>query len=766
MKVKFTVLIIVLSVLICFGNFAYAQAIEEIAVKGNSRIGADKILEQVYNTAGQALDSEILRGDIRRIYELGYFDDVKADYDEASKRLTYIVKEKPVIVEVMFDGNKEKEDKDLRGEISTKAFSYLDRRTVLADLDALEKYYSSKGFFLAEIGYELELIRDGEVRLRYKIVESKKVLLRRINIIGNKLFSDEELKNVMLTKEGNWLSFLTDAGVFRDEQFEQDRAILGQFYGKSGYIKVKISEPRITLSADKKHLFVAFNIEEGDQYSIGTVDVSGDILTNKEEILELIKIKEGEIADSVQIRQDVESITDYYGDFGYFYVNVLPRTRDFPDRKVVDIDFAIDKGEEVYIERIEISGNSSTRDKVIRRELQINEGELYNRRKVRLSQFNLNRTSYFESVRISTPRGSSSDKIILRIDVVEQSTGSFSLGAGFNSLESFQFIGQVQKRNLFGLGYDIALQARLGGRTQNFSLRYVDPFFLDTKIGFNFTAFSTERQFVNFTQASGGGSIGLTFLLRQKDKQRLTLGVNYNFAAERIKDIRQSISNLFADGITSSATLSLTHDTRNRVFQPSEGVLIRGSTEVADGEFTGDNAFAKFVFDSSVFFPIIPERSWFLPGSILQFHLNVSYLNGLGSRTPLFERFFPGGILSIRGFGLRTLGPQIEIAEDASPSALTTDDFPIGGNKQLIFNVEYVFPLLRKAGINGVVFFDMGNAFAEDQLINVADLRQATGFGIRWFSPLGPLRFEWGFPLDKKEEESPLVFDFTIGSLF
>ena len=744
---------------------AQSKQVKSVDVQGQRRLTKESILKSVVSRPG-VLDSDTVSQDIKQIFDLGYFEDVKALYDADRKALIYEVLEKPTIVEVSFSGNEEKESDDLKEEVSTKPFTFLDYATLKTDVRSLEEFYAGEGYFLAQPSYKVEELKPGEVRVTYEISEGREVLIRRVHITGNKVFSDAELKDVMRTKEGNWLSFLSDAGTYRKELFAQDRAILSQFYGQKGYIRVRVGDPEVTLSADRSALFLSFDIDEGEVYTIGSVNVSGELLEEAQYYRDLLTIETGGVADTIKVRQDVDKVAQDFGNEGYLYANVIPRTKIDPETRVVDFDFHVQKGQKVYIERIDILGNLSTRDKVIRRELMIDEGDLYHGENIRLSKFNLDRTGYFEQVRITTPRGSSDQQVVLKIEVVERSTGAFSIGAGFNSIESFQFIGQVQKRNLFGLGYDIALQARLGGRTQNFSLRYVDPYFLDSLIGFNFSAFSTERQFINFRQGSTGGSVGLTFPIRRRGRERINFGINYNISNERIEDIRQSIENIFDDGLTSSTTLSLSRDTRNRAFEASEGSFIRGSAEFADGEITGDNTFGKFILDSSIFFPVIPPTSWFIPGSVLQFHLNVGYITGFGDDIPLFERFFPGGILTLRGFELRSLGPEVQIATESGPTGQSTEDFPIGGNKQVIFNTEFVFPMVSAAGIKGVVFFDVGNAFGEGDPIDPTNLREAAGFGIRWFSPIGPLRFEWGFPLDKQDDENGVVFDFTIGSLF
>ncbi len=760
-----------LCVLLTFVSFTTEASadseIKDIKIEGNLKIEADAIISMISTIKGQSLDKERISSDIKSIFESGYFEDVIADYDKKTGTLTYKVAEKLTIRKLIIKGNKKIDREDILKEISTKEYGYLNIKKVKDDIKKLMKLYDSKGYFLADINHEVKDLSKGEVELILKIDESKKVLIKRINFLGNKVYTDAELKKVMITKEGGFFSIFTDRGTFKDEVFEHDRDVLQQYYGKKGYINAKISEPKLYISKDMKKLYLNISVEEGDQYYTGKISLDGDLIRPSEELMEIIKIKGSEIADSTKIRTDVQNLSTLYADEGYAYANVIPRPVQKKGENVVDIVFDIQKGNKVYIERINIKGNTDSRDKVIRRELAIKEGELYSFTKIKESRENLERLGYFEEVRISTPVGSSEDKMNINIEISEKSTGAFQVGAGFNSLENFQFIAQLQKRNLFGYGWDVALQANLGGRTRRFNLYWVDYWFLDSPVGFRLNAYNEDWRFIDFSLNRKGGSTTFDFSLFKKGFLRYTFSTKYGIEVLGYSNLQETVENLFGDGTLSSLSFTLSRDTRNRIFEPSEGSLLSFTTTISGGFLGGSQSFAKYTGQFKKFIPVSQSRIPLIGGSIVQFNFEMGYITPLfEDKIPLYQKFFPGGIFSIRGFELRSLGPELPIATSSDPSAFETEDFKLGGNKQIVFNLEYVFPIFTAVGLKGVVFYDMGNAFGSGEHINLLKLRKALGFGIRWISPIGPLRFEWGFPLDKKEDESTVVFDFTIGTLF
>ncbi|MCB0272526.1 MAG: outer membrane protein assembly factor BamA, partial [Bdellovibrionales bacterium] len=423
-----------------------------------------------------------------------------------------------------------------------------------------------------------------------------------------------------------------------------------------------------------------------------------------------------------------------------------------------------------YIRDITLQGNESNRDKVLLRELEINEGDLYSAKAIHQSKQKLDRLALFESVEITTPKTDDPKIVDLLVVVKEKQTGSFNIGAGFNTLESFQIIGSLEKRSLFGYGVDVNFRAQIGKITQIFDLSYRDPYFLDTKWGMTLSAFNVGRRFTDFSVTSTGGSLGFDYPLYMDGLKRIRAGISYSLVNQDLDNLLPTVETLFSDGVTSSVTLSLSRDTRNQVVFADEGTYYKVSQEFAGTVLGGDNSFTKSEFDARWFIPVAKKATLpILSKSFVAIHFNTGYVAPLedGARVPLFERYFPGGVFSIRGFRLRSLGPTIPVASANDVGSFTTSDFNIGGNKQLVFNAEYVVPIMDRAKIFGVMFFDMGNAFDNgESMLTLAGQRQSVGFELRWFSPIAPLRFAWGFPLDREEDEGLVQFDFTFGSLF
>ncbi|MFH1261876.1 MAG: outer membrane protein assembly factor BamA [Pseudomonadota bacterium] len=760
---------ILLALLLPVSAFA-SDEISEVRIVGNRRIERDAVISLLASKTGRPMRRETVRGDIKKLYGSGYFSNVEIGFDPEKGLLTVAVTEKTTIREVKFSGNQKEDTEDLQKEVVTKPFGYLDENRIREDVEKLRSFYDSKGFYLAEVTSEIRKTPNNEAILTFKVKEDRKVMVRRITFIGNRVISDDELKNAIRTKEKGFLSFLTGSGSYREEMLAEDRQILRDTYGHRGYIKAKIGSPRVQLSPDKRSLSLTFTIEEGDPYRVGTVGLDGELIRSRSELMKSVKLTEGELADTLQIQGDIAALSNLYADEGYAYVNVIPRDTYDEEKKIVNLTYLFQPGPKVRVERIRISGNGSTRDKVIRREVQLGEGEQFSGTKIRQSRENIERLALFEDVKLTYPRGSADDRVDLVIEVKEKQTGTLSLGAGFNTLESFQILGRVEKRNLFGYGVDLSFDARIGGKTQAFNLQYRDEYFLDTKWGLTLNAFSISRKYSNFDLTSRGGNVGFDYPLYVRSLKRLRAGLTYSITNQDLSNLEPTVENLFKSGVTSSVTASLSWDTRNRVFEPSKGSFLRASEEVAGGPFGGHADYSKSELDGSWYFPAADQSTMpLIGGSVFALHLNLGFVAPIkeNERVPLFERYFPGGIFSIRGFQLRSLGPKIRVASTTDAGGFTTTDFVIGGNKQAIFNAEYIYPIVRAANIKGVFFFDMGNAFDNgESMFTITGQRQSAGFGIRWFSPIGPLRFEWGFPLDKKEDESRVVFDFTIGSIF
>lgn len=751
--------------------FAQEGTISSIKIAGNQRIETAAILNMIHSKVNLPLSKTLVESDIRTLYASGYFQNIEVNFVAASGELWFEVQEKKTVVEIKFEGNEKEKTKDLEKQIKIKKFTYLDKGKIQEDIEKLKQYYDSKGYYLAEVEPVFRDKEKNQIVVVYKVTEYQKVMVRRIDFMGNKVFSSDELKHVMRTKEKGFLSFLTQSGKFQEEILAYDRQMVSEIYGQKGYINVKVNGPKIELSQDRRSLALTYFVEEGESYKIGTVNVDGELLAkSQDELLKKTKSKPENVADTSKIREDIFALSSIYADDGYAYANVVPNFDFLSDQKKVNVTYQIQPGKQVTIREIRVTGNESNRDKIILREMQISEGDLYSATKIRESKQNIERLALFQTVTFSTPKDSTGDYVDIVIQVDEKETGSFNIGAGFNTLESFQIIGRLEKRSIFGYGSDVSLNAQVGKRTQIFNLAYNDEHFLDTKWGLALNLFNISRRYNNFSLTSTGGTLGMDYPLYTKGLERVRAGVSYGLINQDLADLRPTVEKLFTGGLTSSLTFSLSRDTRNKVIDPSEGSYLKVSEEVAGNALGGENDFTKTEFDGRWFFPVIPaKRVPVISDSVVAFHVNTGYVGPLedGGKVPIFERYYPGGVFSIRGFQLRSLGPKIRVATSNDVGAFSTSDFVYGGNKQLIFNAEYIFPIIKPINMNGVFFFDMGNAFDNGvSMFTLAGQRQSTGVELRWFSPMGPLRFAWGFPLDRKDKESLVNFDFTFGSLF
>ncbi len=767
------------------------RTVDELKVDGLRRVEAAAVLRNVRQQVGEPLSYDQISRDIRAIFAMGFFDDLQVDASEVDGKLvvTIIVKEKPSIARIEFKGNDELDDDEIQEVVNLRPFSVLDVSALKANEEKIVELYAEKGFFLTEVNAEAVPLENNpdEVVVVFDVDEHSKVEVKRITFLGNASIPDSELAAIMETREGGLFSFLTGSGTFKEQSFEIDLERLAAYYYDKGYINVKVSQPQLRLSRDKSSLFITIPISEGDQYTVASVDVAGDFIRPKEDILEMISMAPEDIFSYGTLRRDITRLKDLYQDDGYAYANINPIPRINEEDKTVALVYDIQKGRKVYFGRIEVVGNTKTRDKVIRRELLISEGDLFSSTRIKRSQARVQRLGFFEAVDITTTQSGKPDIIDVKISVAERPTGTFQVGAGFSSVENFIAMAQISQNNLFGRGQSLSLQATLSSIRTLFNVRFSEPYLFDSKWQLSFDVFDFEFVFNDFTRGSTGGNLTLGYPLPPELIED-TLGlwgdvsVSMSYKLESV-DVElggrtgsgnRRVSNVFTGGLTSSLRASLFWDTRNNRLFPSNGFLQTAAVEVADDLTLSENEFVRYTFDSRWYFPVFWEF-------VLKFNGEVGVIQSTDSQkpVPIFERFFLGGPNSIRGFQRATLGPSRDVGADPGDPGSLLSDFNIGGNKKLVLNVELEFPIFTAVGIRGVFFFDMGNAFDDGQGFSfVPDLfsdstdnfdntlRTSVGFGFRWFSPIGPLRFEWGFPMRRLLGEDPLVFEFSIGNAF
>lgn len=747
-----------------------AVQITEIETVGLKRIERDAVLEKIQSKVGKELSDEQVRSDIENLFSMGYFNDIQVSKNGG--KLTYQFVERPVVVEVLFEGNEKIKTSDLEDVVKVKKWSILEITKVQQDVDLLQKHYEDKGYYLAKVSYEVRPASEGEVKLVYKIADYDKVEIKQINFINNHRYSTEQLKSVFAeTKEGASVSFLSSAGSFKEASFKIDLQRLTYWYLEHGYLKFRYENPVVTVSDDKKYVYISIYVDEGDAYTIGHYDFSGDLLFTRDELNKEIELLPGETFSISKRNADIQRLTEKYQDLGYAFTNVIPKMDFDEEAKTVSTDYQFEKGSLVYFNKIRVLGNTKTYDKVIRRELRIYEGELFSGSKLRISRERVERLGYFAPGEVQfnqVPVAGRDDLVDIEISVKERSTGSITLGAGYSSVQGFFFQGNVQEINLLGRGQTLKFEAQWGRDdiVRSFTIGFYEPYLFDTDWSGGIDLYMSNAP------------LPYRYLVRRSGTQLRTgrsitddIQAYLSYKLEHLRVLRMAtytstvagVPNLVADpsldvGILSSVTLGITRDVRNNRFETTSGNYQNASIEIAG--LGGVKKFAKVILNNRYYKPLFGS---FVFKNSTEFG---AMLNTGGRGIPPAEKFYLGGPFNMRGYEAFSLSPFI-----MRPDGIEQ----IGGASEFYSLFEIEHPIIREAGIKAVLFYDIGNAFARVPLFESQslDLRQNWGFGIRWFSPLGPLRFEWGFPISRKplatnpnELESSPVFVFFIGQPF
>ena len=724
------------------------DAIYKITVLGNVKVEEAVIRGAIKSREGGSFSSEQVREDLRSIFGLGYFTDVQVDIKSTpkGKEVIFIVAEKPSIREVLITGNQKVKLDDIKEKVTLTPRSILNLEKVKENLEQIRKLYFSKGYYGVKVEHKIDYLETNEAVVTFRIVEGPKGRIKKIVFKGNQNIKSSQLRKVMTTKEWTIFALLTKTGILDEDILKNDLQLLTAYYFDNGYLDVKISEPKIDFR-DPKRIRIEIEITEGPQYHLGTIDFKGDLLTTKEDLFKVLKIKRNDVYSNTAIRKEVSALTEKFANQGYAYVEVNPATSVDPKNLLVILTFDIEKKKRVSFEKIQIAGNAKTRDKVIRREVRVAEGELYSATGMNNSRDRLKRTGFFKEVDFTTSRGSTDQKINLDVKVEEAPTGSISFGVGYSSLENVVGIASISDRNLFGMGYSAVLKFKLGAETQDLRFGFTNPYFLGTSYSAGFDAYNEKVEyFTEYKYKTLGGDLRvgkeLTDTIRLDGMYKLERNNVYDvspFASTSIKE-QEGIK------ITSAISGSLTMDTRDDFFAPTRGVRHSLFVQYAGGILGGDNDFVK----------VLGETSWYFPlplYCVLNLRGKVGIIEAYsGKPVPIYEKFFVGGIQTLRGFEYGKAGPVDDQEE------------PLGATKMITLQNELIFPLARAIGLRGAVFFDIGKGF--DQWKDITPLRMGVGVGIRWFSPFGPIHLDFGINPNPKKGEKTNVFDFTMGTVF
>lgn len=815
----------------------------EIRVEGTGRIEPDAIRAALHIHPGDPLEGLDLGAEVRRIYALGFFRDVEVLSEQApgGRVVTFVVEENPVIREIAISGNHDIGPDEIREQLTLTVGSTIDYPLLVENRARIQAFYATRGYYLSTVDFKVEPFSEGSISVDFVIDEGRKLRLVEVSFEGNEFLSDAELHGVMETRPWTWKSWVSHywdrSGVYAEPVFYQDLDRIRRKYADSGFIRARATDPEVT--HDESGLHVRVQIEEGERFRVGKVDVVGDETMDRDELMSLVSMKPGELFRRSDLTRDVDALESHYKDRGFYFSKVSAQTDVNPETQVIDCAFEVEKGDLYFVDRIEVSGNRTTRDHVVRRELSLAEGELYAADALERSRARVQRLGFFEEVQLKAHPTDAPGRVAVDVDVVERPTGSFSFGAGVGSTDGFILNAGLRKQNLFGRGYGATLNANVGGRTKRFFLRFSNPYAFGTAANYGITLSRTDIKFISFSQKITGFDWTVGYPL---DEGQTRVFAGYSFTSRETTGLDVQASSLLQreeaqkKNVSSLFQFSFRHDARDDLRFPKRGYQYGGSIEWAG--FGGINRFLRAETGGTWYFPLhdlLPFESTFVVNSRVGWVIPFNSLSDFGLpgcggdpsvnstcagsmanfnamapgsfaaladidrelKLPLTERYFLGGLglFQVRGFRRRSLGPRRAIltpseqppgsgqrfftASCKTPANLSNcnsiddkaiKDFKdlnltdvIGGSKFALVNTELRFPVSQALGLEGLVFLDAGNAFAEDETINPLNFRFGTGIGAQWFSPFGPILVQIGVPLDRLADEKAKVFEFSFG---
>jgi len=734
--------------------------IAAIDVRGNEILDDDVVLMRLKIQPGDLYDPKAVNDEIKNLYNLGYFDDIAIALEDGpdGKRLVINVKEKPLIQAISVEGAKELDGDDLLAAIATKTGAVLNPKVLADDMGKIREMYRKDGYYNAKVDYRLDNADAKRARLTIVVDEGKKLYVTDIEIQGAKQLDPSDLKGELALSERGMFSWITGSGVLREEILDRDAAALEAYYGNRGFLNAKVGQPAVTYKEDG--ITVTFQVEEGDRYKVSSVKYTGEMISAEDDLNAVVQLddlaRDKAFFDRSVMRNDLQKLTEHYSNFGYAFAQSDVQVARNEAEKSVDVTYAMSKGNKISINRVLIDGNTKTRDNVIRREMRLADGDLFSGAKLRRSNARLNKLDFFETVEITPEPTGSPNALNLRVKVKEKSTGQFSAGVGYSSYAQVFFSGQVLERNLFGKGYQLGFKGTVSSKTADFTTTFWNPHYEDTALGVGLSIYNTINEYDDYDKQA----VGAKFLFGYPLGEYTNLSWYYRLEQYVIDnvddDADKTITDIEGKNWASSLYASVKRDTTDRRINPTKGSTYQFSTEYAGGLIGGDDDFIKFIADTSHYYPLFWD-------TVFHVHAQGGYImeNG-GDKVPPFERFYLGGMNSVRGYKERSISPLYN-DQDAAQGYDEGDEK--GGNKSFFFNVEYLVPLNKEMGLLGLVFFDAGNSWDEDESLDF-DLYKSVGAGIRWYSPLGPLRLEYGYPLDAINDERQGRVEFSVGQFF
>ena len=724
------------------------KRIDSITIMGNKRIEKDAITRVMSSKPGDVFITEKVSNDLKAIYRMGYFDQITINSQTTAtgENIIITVQEKPIVRNIRVSGSLWLYNRDdILDAVNTKKGSILNVFTVQNDVLAIKEMYNSRNRYSTKVDYRITDNDGSQADVEFVIEEGEKLYVTKLVFDGNTAFDDSDLEGQIFTQTKGWLSWLTDSGDLNYEKLNNDVNLLTNFYSNRGFINVRIGDPDVQFEEDG--ITVTFKISEGDQYNLGEVRVTGDLIVPEEDLMKKLTVTEESYFSRELVQKDILALTEIYGNAGYAYADVDPLVNLDEVQKLANIDYNISKGNLVYFEEINISGNNMTRDKVIRRELKSFEGELFSGDNLKYGVRNLQRLDYFKDVKVNTVQGSDDSKMVLDIEVEEKDTGSFSIGVGAGTEEVFGSIALVE-RNLFGHGQSLGARANIGTKNQMYSISFVEPWLFDIPLSSSIELYNWEYEYDTYDRSSMGFNLDFSYPIFDYTRA----GFGYTFEIAKISNLDYDASySIWRDKgrhTKSSINTYISWDSRDDRFDTTRGSINSLSLEFAG--LGGNVGFVKGIVETGWYFPLWRSFVGVLHGRA------GAVKQAFGKEVPDYEKFYLGGMNSLRGFDTEDLAPRDNMG------------YEMGGEKYLQFNAELKTALLKEQGVFGVIFFDAGQVYEKVSDWDTENgFRYSAGPEFRWNSPMGPVRVAYGFILNPKDSDKRRGnFEFSMYSSF
>jgi outer membrane protein insertion porin family len=727
--------------------------IQEIRIEGTQRVEPETVRSYLLVQPGDTFDSERIDRSLKALFATGLFADVTLRRE--GEALVVRVVENPVINRIAFEGNRKLNDETLTSEIQLRPRVVYTRQKVQSDVKRVLDLYRRNGRFAATVEPKVIPLEQNRVDLVFEIDEGQLTGIKSIGFIGNHRFSAGRLHEIIQTKESRWYRLFSTDDTYDPDRLTYDRELLRKFYLAEGYADFRVVSAVAELTPERDGFFVTYTVEEGERYRFGKVDITNQLKDVDANALKvLLGTKEGDWYNADAVDKSIADLTDALGNRGFAFVDIQPRVQRNPEQRTIDITYQIAEGPRVYVERIDITGNLRTLDRVIRREFRLVEGDAFNTTKLQRSQQRIKNLGFFKKVDINNTPGSTPDKTVIKTEVEEQSTGEFSVGVGFSTTDGPLADISIRERNLLGRGQDLRIGTLVAQRTQQVDLSFTEPYFLDRNLSAGFDLFALTRNnqtFAGFDQFSVGGSLRAGYQITEPLRQTL----KYTLRQDRIFNVADTASRFIRDQVgtrvTSSVGQSLLYDRRDNRLDPTSGYFASISNDVAG--LGGDVRYLRTVLSGGVYYSVAPQYVLSVTG-------DSGYIFGLSDKVRIEDRFFVGGD-NLRGFANGGIGPRDISTGDA-----------LGGNAYYVGSVALGFPLglPQELGLAGRVFSDFGSLWKVDDvgssIRDVASIRVSAGAGVSWQSPLGPIRLDFALPVKRESFDKKEFFRVSFGTRF